>query len=47
MLEQKEREKAKKDKEIKEEEELTKQISFIGLCTTKDEVHSGLDSMKT
>ena len=48
MLEHKERERIKKkEKEIKEKEDLTKQISCLGLWTTKEEVHKGLDRMKT
>ena len=48
VLESKERELAKKrENEIKEKETLTKQISSTGLWTTKEEVHKGLDNMKT
>ena len=35
----------KKEKEIKEKEELTKKISFVGLWTTKHEALAGLDKI--
>ena len=34
-----------REKEIKEKEELTKKISFVGLWTTKDEVLAGLEKV--
>ncbi|XP_065887842.1 uncharacterized protein [Dysidea avara] len=48
IFESKERDRRKKkEKEIKEKESLTKQISSAGLWTTKEEVHKGLDKMRT
>ena len=46
VLQQRERDRVqKKEREIKEKEELTKKLSFVGLWTTKNEVLVGLDKI--
>ena len=46
LLLEKERERARR-KEIKEKEDLTKNISYVGLWTTRDEVLTGLSKLVT